>query len=44
VILIVREQIVRTQTIKSAACLQLGENDLSRYWMTLVKINGRADL
>ena len=45
VILIVRKQLVRTQAIKSAArCLKLGQDDLSRYRMTLVKINSRADL
>src|SRR6516162_2229175 len=45
VILIVRKQLVRTQSIKSAACcLQLGEDDLRRYRMTFVKISGRVDL
>src|SRR5882672_8171031 len=35
VVLIMREQLVRTQSIKSAArCLQLGEDDLRRYRMT----------
>jgi hypothetical protein len=45
VILIVWEQLVRAQPIESAACcLQFGEDDLRRYRMTLVKINGRLDL
>ena len=44
-ILIVREQFIRTQSIKSAACRhQLGEDDLRRYRMMLIKISRRADL
>jgi hypothetical protein len=41
VVLIMREQLLRTQSIKCAACcLQLGEDHLRRYRMTVVKING----
>ncbi len=44
-ILIVREQIVRTQSLERAAsCLELGEDDLRGDRMVLVKISSRANL
>ena len=45
VILVVREQIVRAQSLERAARrLELGEDDLRRYRMAVVEVDRRADL